>query len=85
MPARVAFPGASHPRLAAPFANERLPRLRGFERALSRAERDRATPCRRYCLGDRGFVPEYLETVGVDYGVKAVEYGDDQSVKIGFW
>lgn len=40
---------------------------------------------RSYCLGDRGFSPDYLETIGVDYGVKAVDFGGKYTVRLAFW
>ncbi|KAI8925565.1 P-loop containing nucleoside triphosphate hydrolase protein [Entophlyctis helioformis] len=37
---------------------------------------------KRYCEGR--FVPEYVTTIGIDYGVKTVKY-DSEEVKVNFW
>lgn len=38
---------------------------------------------KRYCEGR--FVPKYIATIGVDYGVKTVQYDDGLELKVNFW
>ncbi|KAJ3326759.1 DnaJ sub C member 27 [Blyttiomyces sp. JEL0837] len=37
---------------------------------------------KRYCEGR--FIPEYISTIGIDYGVKTIAI-DDKEVKVNFW
>ncbi|KAI9353606.1 RJL family GTPase [Obelidium mucronatum] len=38
---------------------------------------------KRYC--EQRFVPDYISTIGIDYGVKTLNQDDETEVKVNFW